>query len=123
MAHERFGPFVGGSGLAGEDSAMGVATEEEAADAATVEDTDFRLSVQGLSYSTPDGSRKLANHLNFTVAEGSGVVIRGPSGAALPIATACSVHRAAGRERHARRMRCVSMPRWHRCPALLHASS
>ena len=43
-------------------------------------DCGFMLSVQGLSYSTPDGGRQLARELTFMVREGHGVVIRGPSG-------------------------------------------
>ena len=44
------------------------------------EDTEFRLAVTGLAFSTPDGKRMLAQNLTFIVAEGMGVVIRGPSG-------------------------------------------
>jgi len=43
-------------------------------------ESSFRLSVQGLYYSTPDGKRELARDLSFVVKEGMGVVIRGPSG-------------------------------------------
>lgn len=56
----------GVAGLAGGDEELG--------------ESAYRLSVQGLHYSTPDGNRELARDLSFVVKEGMGVVIRGPSG-------------------------------------------
>ena len=58
----------------------GHAYDEEAGDEEELAESAYRLSVQGLFYSTPDGKRALARDLSFVVREGMGVVIRGPSG-------------------------------------------
>ena len=73
-AAARSGAGLGGAGHDYAGDTSGEATAEG------LTDVGFMLSVENLSFSTPDGSRQLVSGITFAVEEAFGVVVRGVSG-------------------------------------------